>query len=355
MTSVPYLCAADVDEFIGHYFPSAGPTLFIGNVGFSPEVLYFPKHLGALANVDLRFMHERRPAVPKEIDDLAAARTSELQAVATNPMEVKDVGILADDGAAVGGRNACAQVQAWLKTKSYTDVVIDATGMSRCTAFPIIKMLFQLSKLSGLRVHLLVGDSDNSTGQVRSVSNDRADWMHGFAASSETDEGVDALSLWIVQLSERAGGQLTTMFKQLGTPEEVCPVLPFPAANPRRADELLFEYRDYWQRDWQETPLSFIRAHESDPMDVFRSIARLHEGRREALMGPGLLSQTILSPLGRRLPGIGMLLAALSYELPIFFLETVGYHVTGPLNPGVEGVPTHRWHFRVDQLVPAHS
>jgi hypothetical protein len=48
-----------------------------------------------------------------------------------------------------------------------------------------------------------------------------------------------------------------------------------------------------------------------------------------------------------------MLLAALSYELPIFFLETVGYHVTGPLDSGVEGVPTHRWHFRVDQLVPA--
>jgi hypothetical protein len=88
-------------------------------------------------------------------------------------------------------------------------------------------------------------------------------------------------------------------------------------------------------------------------MDVFRSIGRLHEGRREALMGPGLMSQTILSPVGRRLPGVGMLLAALSYELPIFFLETVGYHVTGPLDSGVEGVPTHRWHFRVDQLVPA--
>lgn len=353
MTSVPYLCASEVDEFIGHYFPSAGPTLFIGNVGFSSDVLYFPKLLGTLPNVDLRFMHERRPAVPQEIDDLATDRGAQLMAVAKNPIEIKDVQILADDGAAVGGRNACVQVQAWLQAKAYTDVVVDATGMSRCTAFPIVKLLYQLAQGSALRVHLVVGDSERAASHVRSVSNDRADWMHGFQAPSETDEGVNALSLWIVQLSEGAGGQLTTMFKQLKTPEEVCPVLPFPAANPRRADELLFEHREYWQRDWLETPLSFIRAHESDPMDVFRSIGRLHEGRREALMGPGLMSQTILSPVGRRLPGIGMLLAALSYELPIFFLETVGYHVTAPPDPGVEGIPTHRWHFRVDQLVPA--
>jgi hypothetical protein len=291
--------------------------------------------------------------VPAEIDDLAAGRVEQLRAVAKNSMEVKDVQILASDWAAVGGRNACLQVQSWLEKKAYTDVVVDATGMSRCTAFPIVKLLFQLSQGTDLRVHLLVGDSERTASHVRSVSNDRADWVHGFAGSSETDEGIDALSLWIVQLSERAGGQLATMFKQLGTPEEVCPVLPFPATNPRRADQLLFEHREYWQRDWVETPMSFIRAHESDPMDVFRSIGRLHEGRREALMGPGLMSQTILSPVGRRLPGVGMLLAALSYELPIFFLETVGYHVTGPLDSGVEGVPTHRWHFRVDQLVPA--
>jgi len=27
-------------------------------------------------------------------------------------------------------------------------------------------------------------------------------------------------------------------------PDEICPVLPFPALNPRRGDNLVLEYRD---------------------------------------------------------------------------------------------------------------
>ena len=64
-------------------------------------------------------------------------------------------------------------------------------------------------------------------------------------------------------------------------------------------------------------------------MDVFHSIVRPSTTRVEALTGSGLMSQTVLSPVGRRLPGIGMLLPELSHGLPIFYLETVGYDVHG--------------------------
>ena len=49
----------------------------------------------------------------------------------------------------------------------------------------------------------------------------------------------------------------------------------------------MFEHREYWQRQWFESPLNFIRAHESDPMDVFNSIVSLHTTRVEALTGSG--------------------------------------------------------------------
>lgn len=355
MTHVPSLSLDEVDEFIDDYFPTVGATLLIGNVGFSPDVLYFPKRLGHLPNVDMRFFHEKRPAVPAAITQLASEREENLRRLAVCTPQFEDLEILAEDGAPVGGRNACMQVHQWLKAKAYTDVVVDATGMSRCTAFPIVKLLYQLSQRAPIRVHLLVADSDQSFSNVESVSNDRGGWMHGFPAETETDEFTKALKLWVVQLSEKAGASLQTMFRELDSPEEVCPVLPFPAMNPRRADGLLFEHREYWQREWFESPLNFIRAHESDPMDVFNSIARLHTTRVQALVGSGLNSQTILSPVGRRLPGIGMLLAALSFGLPIFYLETVGYDILGDLNPGVRGTPTHRWHFRVDKLTPAHD
>jgi hypothetical protein len=345
-----YLSFDEVDEFISDYFLSAGPTLLIGNVGFSSDVLYFPSKIGPLPQVDVRFLSEVRPDVPEAIIQLAAQRGNAIQVIAANPVEICDIAILADDGAPVGGRNACAQVHAWMMRKTYTDVVVDATGMSRGTAFPIVKQLYQISQQQQLCVHLLFAESESQSVQLRSVSNDRADWMHGFPAASETDEFVNALKLWVVQLSENSGASLQAMFKQLETPDEVCPVLPFPSTDPRRADQLLFELREHWREEWVETPMSFIRAHESDPIDVYRSISRLHEARSEALLGSGVPAVTILSPVGRRLPGIGMLLAALSYDLPILYMETIGYDLHGDLSPTNPSVPTYRWHFRVDQL-----
>ena len=86
MIRVPNLSRDDVDEFIADYFPAAGATLLIGNVGFGADVLYFPERLGQLPNVDMRFFHERRPAVPAVITELASAREQELRDLAACPM-----------------------------------------------------------------------------------------------------------------------------------------------------------------------------------------------------------------------------------------------------------------------------
>ncbi len=48
MIRVPSLSSDDVDAFIADYFPAAGPTLLIGNLGFSADVLYFPERMGQL-------------------------------------------------------------------------------------------------------------------------------------------------------------------------------------------------------------------------------------------------------------------------------------------------------------------
>jgi len=345
------LSGDDVSEFIGHYFPSVGPTLFVGNIGFSPDVLYFPTLLRDSGNVDYRFMVEQRPSVPEAIDAMALGRLAQLEQTVGEAMEFAQVPIIADDGAAVAGRNACTQVFRWLQTKPYTDVIVDATGMSRGTCFPVVKQLQEWSVQSGARIHLLIADGAGPLGAIRSVSSDRADWMHGFHGTVEIDDYAKALRLWVVQLAENHGPSMQSLFKELGAPEEVCPIIPFPSVNPRRGDDLLFELRSFWLDEWGETPLSLIHAHESDPMDVYESIVRLHRARAEALDGAGLPSLTILSPIGRRLPGIGMLLAALEFELPMFYLETVGYELLGELPALRVGTPVHRWHFRIDKHV----
>jgi hypothetical protein len=345
----------EVDEFVTHYFPKCSKVLFVGNIGFSPDVLYFPNLMRNMLNIDFRFMEETRPSVPEPINSMATTRQSQLSSMLATRVSFAKVEILAkDDGAAVAGRRACAQVDNWLQEADYSDIIIDATGLSRGTCFPIAKHLHQYATAKGKCVHLLIADGSMPGNVVRPISNDRADWMHGFQGEAELDESADALKLWVVQLTEDRGNSLRVLYKELNAnlkppPEEVCPIVPFPADTPRRGDDLVFELRNYWADEWAETPLSFIYAHESDPTDVYRSIVRLHNGRKEALAGLNMPSMTILSPIGRRLPGVGLLLAALEYDLPMFYLETVGYELLSSLPPANEGPPKHRWHFRLNK------
>jgi len=337
----------DVIEYLDTHFKGKGRTLFIGNVGFSADAVFCASRLAGVPNVDFRFIFERRPDVPHQVDELAKAREDELRQLLGARLVIEPIDVCASDGAPLAGRHTCVLTDRWLKSAEYTDVVVDATGMSRSTCFPVVKQMVDHSRALKIRVHLVVADSDgNGSLGIESVSGERGDWIHGFQSDIETDAKSGALRLWVVQLKEGAGPVLNRLFTDLKTPNEVCPIVPFPAGRvPTRGDRLLFDLRDRWIDDWGESPLSLIYADESDPTDVFRAIGELHAARQDSLRG-AVDSVTILSPLGRRLPSIGMLLAAQKYELPLYYLETVGYKVTGPVKLACGTQPDHLWCFR---------
>lgn len=341
------LCGQDVIEYLTSYFPHARRTLFIGNLGFSPDTIFSPGLLAPLKNVDFRFLIEQRPDIPKEVNELAEACEVELRSLLNGRLVVERIAVCATDGAPVGGRNACRQAQAWITAAEYSDVVLDATGMSRGTCFPVARQLVEHGRAHGIRVHLVVADSETPvSGSIQSVSGERPDWIHGFQANVDTDEMGAALRLWVVQLKEGSGPVLNRLFTHLDTPGEVCPIVPFPSADALTGDRLLYTLRERWVDDWGESPLSLIYADESDPTDVYRSIRDLHTARQESLHGANVRFVTILSPLGRRLSSIGMFLAAEEYDLPVAYLETVGYKVNGPLVLTPRDQPDRIWCFR---------
>lgn len=341
------LCGDDVVEYVGSYFQGTRRTLFIGNVGFSPDSAFCSRLLVSCKSVDFRFLVERRPDVPREVSSLAELRENEMRALLGERLEVEPVLICAEDGAPVGGRNACKQAHAWVTAADYSDVVLDVTGMSRGTFFPVARQLVEHGRARGLRVHLLVAESESpASGRIESVSGDRPDWIHGFQGQVETDAMASALRLWVVQLKLDSSPVLNRLFTSLNTPGEVCPIVPFPSRDPRTGDRLLHALRERWMDDWGESPLSLIYADESDPTDVYRSIRDLHTARQESLEGADVGSVTILSPLGRRLPSIGMFLAAEEYDLPVYYLETVGYAVRGSVVWAARERPDNIWCFR---------
>jgi hypothetical protein len=333
----------DVINFVNDYLAPSEKLLFIGTVGIDANSIYYPSLLAKAPNATFKFFIEKRPDVHPDLLELGELHRTELARLIPNNIEFAEVDIIALDGATVAGRNATKAAEPWFK-ESYKDVVVDTTGMSRGTCFPLVRQALELGKQSGANVHLLIAADDNPKIKLMAESNGRADWMHGFQEAMGTDHMSDALTLWVPQLTENSSVQMSVMFSALMPLAEVCPIVPFPSTKPRRGDELLLEYFDDFETEWDASAQNVIYAHESDPLDVYRSICRMQTARSK-VFPESKQSVTVLSPAGWRIGSLGMLLAALDLKLPVQYVETVGYTTESSISKTVAiSTPSTQWH-----------
>lgn len=336
----------ECDQFFRAFLGSDKRALFIGTLGFSDLCLYFPRLLAAFPTVDFLFLVEERPEISQVLQDTATRNKGILLAtLAGRAVSFDTVTIVAEDTANVAGRRATAVCRPVLD-RDYSDVIIDATAMSRGVCFPIVKQAYERSKRAGgANPHVLVAGRNQGTVKALPMSSDAPQYMHGFQDDMGTDATHGAIKLWIPQLSEGAIASLSRIHRLL-QPEESCPILPFPAADPRRGDLLLREFQEPVLREWDVNLLDVIYAHESDPTDVCESILRIQVGRREAFeQATDRPDRTVLSPSGTRIGSVGMLLAALQLDLPVMYEENVGYTsdmLSVPPLPATD--PDHAWH-----------
>ena len=339
---------ADVDEFVAQHLMNAQRVLFIGTVGIEQSSLHFANELRAAKHVEFRFLIERRTDSDAVLAALGQRHRKWLEDnLPTGTCHFAEVEIIAPDGATVAGRKAVDAAKSWY-AEPYTDIVIDSSGMSRGVCFPLLRQAMLMGEKWGANVHLLMASNDRRSVALVGQPNDRADWMHGFRENMGLDGTEATLTLWMPQLSRDSLSQMKIMYahlQQSGQLAEVCPIVPFPATDPRLGDELLFEHRDAFQGNVGSASLSVIYAHESDPMDVFRSVVRIESVRRELFAAMGTMAVSVLSPSGWRLGSLGMVLAAMTMNLPLLYVETIGYTTDSPLPPDAV-VPTAdmRWH-----------
>ena len=335
-------CVAFFRDFIN----TDRKLLCVATLGFNDVCLYFPLLLSEFPNVDFLFLVEERPEVSEILRQVAARnRDRLLGALSGRNVHFESVAIVAEDTANVAGRRA-AKVCAASIGNSYTDIVVDASSMSRGVCFPVVKQAYETSKRQGgASAHIVVAGRNRPSIQATSTSSDAPQYVHGFQADMGTDDVRKAIKLWVPQLSERAVASLGRIYRFV-EPHEACPILPFPSRDPRRGDELLREFQMPILDDWDVNLLDVIYAHESDPTDVCEAITRIHRSRADAFQASiDDPARTILSPAGSRIGSVGMLLASLRLNLPIVYEESIGYTSALTCVPELsESPPDHLWH-----------
>lgn len=337
---------ADALRFISSYFSDkASPRrcLLICGAGFDPRATHVADQLVAAAPQHLRavLIREERPNADEELHKRADKNQAKLtEAIPDNVVCV--INVFSDDEKTVVGGRRITQKLVTEPVDELTDIIIDISALSIGISFPIVQQFFNQAsvKRSFPNVHVMVTTSPSIDGAVSSEVMDKLQMVHGFDPDFGTEAESKKPKLWIPQLSGRAQSALKLIFQRLD-PEEVCPVLPFPAANPRAVEELMEVFQEEVSGSWSVDARDFLYAAEGHPLDLYRTILRVDAMRRltyEVEEG----SITVLSPLGTKAMALGALLAALDRKLPIAYVESLKYQVQFSDDPPPPGL-IHLW------------
>ena len=240
-----------------------------------------------------------------------------------NKVDRVEIRTLSDDGRYVGGSRIVDAFNSPETYRGYTDVIVDISGMPPGLYFPLIGTLLQLSGHAVSNLHVIVSDNPYLDSRIVPEGGDRADMIRGFEGGIERAAIADPLPFWAPVLGEGARSQL----RIIGSHREwtgVHPVLPFPAKNPRRGDQLIATYHDLIFDEWQAEPEDFIHADEQNPFDIYLALCRLADSVRTSFETTGT-PQVIVSSHSSKLLSLGVLLAAFEKGLGVIHVQPTGY------------------------------
>jgi len=323
----------EVGDFISTYFGTSDKkVLLIAGAGFDPRSTAVADMLATSgASVRAIFFQENRPQPSQNLIARATSNIAALSGSLTDNL-VLQVDIFGTDGAVVGGRNVVNLLRKQVLNDA-SDIVIDISALSVGTSFPIIRYLVELLISSGStqNLHIFVAHDPTLDAAIQSIPGDAPGYVHGFKGGSTLDGLASAAKLWLPQLAAGRRGALNRLHDFVG-PHDTCPILPFPASDPRLGDKLAEEFLMEFESGWSVDTRNIVYADEADPLDLYRTILRL-DGLRKPVFQEVGGSLMVLSPLGSKVTALGALMASLERDLPVAYLESIGYDLDTSIPP----------------------
>jgi hypothetical protein len=329
-------------------------VLVIVGLGFDPRCLITLKALSGagfgdrLGYVALRLL--ARPALGDAglaTEQLSKANNQELDRVAGCRREaVYDVATHDAEGHNVAGRTTLSEMsKASAILGSYTDVVVDISGMPRGVFFPLLAYLLRLAdKAKFKNLHVAVVEDPVLDARISGREYGQADFLHTFRLQG------DNRFVWLPVVGASEGARLEKVHNKLkGTCIEICPIVPFPARSLRRVDDIVLRHSELLFEGLLVAQENLLLCDERTPFDVYRKILDVDEyyrNRLGAIQGMGAVT-TVVSPLSSKTLSLGMFLAAVERSLAVCHVEPGTYQVdvdeAGLLVGDTNRGPTEIW------------
>ena len=317
----------DADAFIAEYFGSTHrQVLLIGGAGFDPRSTIVATRL-IQANVSIKaiFYREKRPNTNQELIERGDKNELALSELVDN-CDVFPIEIISPEATIIGGRNVIQNL-GQQSLDAFTDIIVDISALSMGISFPIIRYLIEhIEERKNLQnLHVLVVHNSTLDATIRTISSDAPSYPHGFKGRLTLDDSAVAATLWLPQLATGRRSAFNRLHEFVA-PDDTCPILPFPASNPRLGDILAAEYLSEIETGWSVDTRDIVYADEVDPLDLYRTVLELDD-LRKPIFQEFEGSLIVLSPAGNKVIALGALMAAVERDLPVAYLEAVGYNL----------------------------
>lgn len=332
-----------VERFVGEYF--SDPTrrcLFVAAAGFDPRSRHIATMLSATLGDRVAGFFIREERTRPDAPLLAAADGNEAELLTIMPQSrVVPIQVFGDDDAPVGGARIAATLSALEVDDAVTDVVLDLSALSIGIGFPAARILLEGCEASSTRsFHLMIASDPDLDDRISSEPGDRPMAVRGFSGTAHLSGVAPVARMWVPQLARGRGAALDAINNSVGECYKICPMVPFPAKEPRRADALLAEHQSRLVDEWLVDPRDLVYVSERNPLDTYRTLSTLTHrfGRTvEGVFEPHIF----LSPIGSKVMAAGALMAAIEHDLTVQYLETVRYEYSPSQGPAPKPQVVH--------------
>jgi len=260
-------------------------------------------------------------------EQLSKANGDELERIPECRREaVYDVATHDAEGHNVAGRTTLSgMAKAPTILASYTDVVVDISGMPRGVFFPLLAYLLRLAAKGTFRnLHVSVVEDPVLDAKISGREYGQADFLHTFRLQG------DNRLVWLPVVGANEVARLEKVHNKLKSAcIEICPIVPFPARSLRRADDVVLRHAELLFEGFLVAHENLLLCDERTPFDIYRKILEVEEyyrARLGAIQGIGAVT-TVVSPLSSKTLSLGMLLAAVERRLPVCHVEPGIYQV----------------------------
>ena len=324
-------CITNFDDDVGvlvadDFADESRKVLLVAAAGFDPRSRRVSKLLADTLGDRLSayYIREERPGASEELITRAEANEAALREIVPDSM-VFTIPVFADDGAPVGGARLVTMMAENPVAEGVTDVILDLSALSIGVGFPAAKLLLLDCEEGKTRTfHLMIVSNPELDDRITSVPSDRISPVKGYAPEVGLST-LDVAQVWIPQLARGRASTLTQIDAASERWYKICPVLPFPSRNPRRADDLLTEYQNELANEWEIDPRDIVYASERNPLDCYRTLSMLKE-RFDRTMEGTYEPRMVLSPIGSKVLAAGAMMAAIEHEMAVQYVETESYN-----------------------------